>query len=133
MAYLKSFSIHTQTEGAYNITREISSAVTESGIEDGIVLIYCPHTTAGIIINENTDINVTTDMLFGLKEALPDRDEYRHSEGNSHAHIKSSVVGNQIFLFVDGGWPLFGPWQGVFFVEFDGPRERHYHVKVIEC
>ena len=133
MPFTKVLQVQTGTEGAYNITHEVRAAVSESGIEDGIALIYCPHTTAGITMTENTDPNVISDMLCGLSKSLPDRAEYKHSEGNSFAHIKSSIVGSQIFVFVDSGWPVLGPWQGIFFMEFDGPRERRYHVKVIEC
>ena len=124
--------VATVEEGAYNITDKVKAAISESGVENGIALIYCPHTTAGITITENTDDNVLTDMLFGLKESFPDRAEYKHAEGNSFAHIKSSILGNRISLIVDGGWAELGPFQAIYFIEFDGPRERRFLVKVIE-
>ncbi|OJU12820.1 MAG: hypothetical protein BGN88_14620 [Clostridiales bacterium 43-6] len=133
MSYFKEFRLHTEKEGAYNITSQISDAISESSIENGIVLIFCPHTTAGLIITENTDHAVTSDLLFGMKSAFPDHKEYKHSEGNSFAHIKSSVTGCQLTIIIDGGWHTLGPWQGIFFMEFDGPRERRYQVKIIEC
>ena len=126
------YTLKTEREGAYNITDKVKDAIAESGAESGIALIYCPHTTAGITITENTDSRVLSDMLFGLDKSLPDRPEYEHIEGNSFAHIKSSILGNQISLIVDGGWAVLGPFQAVFFFEFDGPRERHFLVKVIE-
>lgn len=134
MGYTASFTLHTGKEGVYDITREITSAITDSGIDDGVALIFCPHTTAGIIITENTDSKMPShDMMLSLSSAFPHMQEFMHSEGNSHAHIKSTVIGCEKTLIVDGGWPLLGPWQAIYFMEFDGPRERHYHVKVIEC
>ena len=133
MAFLKELIIKTEKEGAYDVTHMIIEAVTESGVEDGMAYIYCPHTTAGLIINENTDHpKMTQDMLLGFSRAFPQYQDYAHNEGNTFAHIKSSVVGNQLFLMVSGGWPLLGPWQAVYFCEFDGPRERRFHLKIIE-
>ena len=133
MSYLKEFSIHTDKEGAYNITKELSAAISESNTENGLAFVFCPHTTAGIIITENTDKNVTADFLFGLKSAFPDHKEYRHSEGNSFAHVKASVIGSQVSVIIDGGWHTMGPWQALYFIEFDGPRERKYQIKIIGC
>ncbi|MBQ2676207.1 MAG: YjbQ family protein [Clostridia bacterium] len=133
MGFIKEYTVQTKTEGAYNITKKISEAIAESGVDDGIALVFCPHTTASITITENTDEHVTQDMLLGLKKSLPDREEYTHAEGNSFAHIKSSVLGCSLVLPVAGGWPMLGPWQNIFFLEFDGPRERRFQVKVIEC
>lgn len=133
MSYLKELKLKTEDEGAYDITRQVSLAIEESGVLEGIAIIFCPHTTAAITITENTDPNVTDDMLHGIKQAFPDRPEYKHFEGNSFAHIKSSVVGVNLQLIVTGGWPLLGPFQAIYFLEFDGPRERRFVVKVIEC
>jgi len=127
------YRIKTEKEGCYNINGFIREAVTQSGVEEGMALIYCPHTTAGITITENTDPHVTSDMLLGMSRAFPDHPDYKHSEGNSFAHVRSSMMGAQMFLLVTGGWPLLGPWQAVYFCEFDGPRERHFYVKVVEC
>lgn len=133
MSYVKEFKLKTGNEGAYDITKQVSLAVEESGVLEGVAIIFCPHTTAAITITENTDPNVTADMLLGIKKAFPDRPEYKHFEGNSFAHIKSSVVGVNLQMIVTGGWPLLGPFQAIYFLEFDGPRERRFVVKVIEC
>lgn len=131
MSYMKTLELNTGKQGAYNITEELFRAISESGVEDGIALIYSPHTTTGITITENTDPKALDDLFKGIERAFPDRSEYHHNEGNSFAHIRSCMVGSQIFVFVDGGWPVLGPWQAVFFLEFDGPRRRHVQIKVI--
>lgn len=133
MSYLKEFLLKTEKEGAYDITEQVTEAIRASGVVEGIAVIFCPHTTAGITITENSDPGVTSDMLFGMSASFPDRPEYTHAEGNSFAHIRSSIMGGQIQLIVTGGWPLLGPWQALYFCEFDGPRERRYHIKVFEC
>lgn len=133
MSFLRECKLKTEQERAYNITEQITEVIRQSGVVEGVAIIFCPHTTASITITENTDENVTSDLLLGMRESFPDRPEYTHSEGNSFAHIKSSVVGCQIQLLVTGGWPVLGPWQGVFFLEYDGPRERRYSIKVFEC
>jgi secondary thiamine-phosphate synthase enzyme len=93
--------------------------------------MYCPHTTAGVTINENADPDVVKDLLYGLGEASPDRAEFRHSEGNSAAHLKASCIGSSVTLIVEKGTPLLGMWQAVYFCEFDGPRERKCHIGII--
>ena len=133
MAEPREFMIKTGKEGFYDITAQVTKAVRESGVEEGVALIFCPHTTASVTITENTDPNVGRDMLLSTGRAFPDYKDFRHSEGNSFAHVKSSVMGCEMQIIVTGGWPLFGPWQAIYFVEFDGPRERRYYVKVIEC
>jgi secondary thiamine-phosphate synthase enzyme len=129
---LQQFTLNTETEGFYNITSKIQETVTKSGIKDGLCIVYCPHTTAGITINENADHDVVTDMLLGLRKAFPDRPEFRHSEGNSSAHLKASSIGSSVTVIVSGGHLLLGTWQGIYFCEFDGPRTRKYVVRVSE-
>ncbi|GMO45700.1 MAG: secondary thiamine-phosphate synthase enzyme YjbQ [Termitinemataceae bacterium] len=129
---LQQFTLNTGTEGFYNITAKVQETVTKNGIKDGLCVVYCPHTTAGITINENADPDVVTDMLFGLRKAFPDRTEFRHSEGNSSAHLRASSVGSSVTVIVSGGRLLLGTWQGIYFCEFDGPRTRKYFVRVSE-
>jgi secondary thiamine-phosphate synthase enzyme len=114
-----------------DITEEVQSLLTKSGISEGIVTVYCPHTTAAITINENADPSVTHDILLTLSELIPQqRPGYRHSEGNSDAHCKSSFVGCSEQILIKGGRLNLGTWQGVFFCEFDGPRSRSFSVQV---
>jgi secondary thiamine-phosphate synthase enzyme len=98
-----------------------------------LCLVYCPHTTAGLTINENADPDVVRDLLLGLAEAFPDRPGFRHAEGNSAAHLKAGCLGSSVTLIVENGAPLLGTWQGVYFCEFDGPRERRFHLKIIRA
>jgi secondary thiamine-phosphate synthase enzyme len=128
---LVSHTLRTGKEGFYNITPAIGEAVRKSGVEDGLCLVYCPHTTAGLTINENADPDVVRDLLLGLAEAFPDRPGFRHAEGNSAAHLKASCLGSSVTLIVESGAPKLGVWQGVYFCEFDGPRERRYHLKIM--
>lgn len=122
-----------QTQNMVKITNSIREDILKSGIKDGIVVVYCPHTTAGITINENADPDVVRDMIYGFEKAYPTIDKnYRHFEGNSHAHLKSSTVGPSQTLILDGGELIMGIWQDVYFCEFDGPRNRTYYVKIIE-
>ena len=106
-------------------------AVSKSGVKDGIAIVYCPHTTAGITINENADPDVIYDLLIGLNKAFPDRPEFRHSEGNSAAHLKASAMGSSVTVIISDGKPLLGTWQGIYFCEFDPPRSRKFYVKVV--
>ena len=114
-----------------DITSEVHSLVSQSGISDGDAIVYCPHTTAGITINENADPSVIHDILLTLEELLPHhRRGYRHSEGNSDSHCKSSLVGcSEQILFKDKSLQL-GTWQAVFFCEFDGPRTRRVVLQI---
>ena len=115
-----------------DITSYIRNDITESGVKDGIAIIYCPHTTAGITINENADPDVVKDLIYGFEKVYPTSDSnYRHFEGNSHSHLKSSTVGASATLIIDNGSPILGRWQDVYFCEFDGPRDRTFYVKVI--
>ena len=129
---LKEFTLKTDKEGLYNITAQVAEAVKASGIKDGVAIVYCPHTTGGITINENADPDVVGDLMLGLDKAFPDRPEFRHMEGNSAAHLKSSCVGASQTIIITGGKLLLGTWQGIYFCEFDGPRTRKFYVKVME-
>ena len=114
-----------------DITSEVSVAIAKSGIETGTVIIFCPHTTAAITINENADPDVTHDILLTLEELLPQmRKGYRHAEGNSDAHVKASLIGTSEILCIQSGKPRLGTWQGVYFCEFDGPRIRKVHLTI---
>ena len=128
---LKTFELHTTRENFFNITAQVRAAIKESGVENGMCVVFCPHTTAAITINENADPDVVKDMLLGLDRAFPDRPEFRHAEGNSRAHLKSSCVGASVTVIVQDGMPLLGTWQGIYFCEFDGPRDRRFYVKVM--
>ena len=124
-------TLKTAKEGLYDITSAVRDAIKKCGTADGVCVVYCPHTTAGVTINENADPDVVKDVLFGLAQAFPDRAGFRHAEGNSAAHLKASCIGSSVTLIVKSGAPLLGAWQGVYFCEFDGPRERAFHVKII--
>jgi secondary thiamine-phosphate synthase enzyme len=105
--------------------------VAASGVAEGICVVFIPHTTAAVTINENADPDVPRDVLLALDAASPDRKEFRHSEGNSAAHTKTSLVGPSVTIIVSGGRLLLGTWQGVWFNEYDGPRTRKVHVRVL--
>lgn len=115
-----------------DITSEIQNIVKKSGVKDGICVIFVPHTTAGITINENADPDVVRDFLMEINKMVPMSDGYRHTEGNSAAHIKSSMMGFSQTVIVEESRLLLGTWQGIYFMEFDGPRIRKVHVKLIE-
>ena len=127
----REFSISTDYEGMYNITARLREVIRESGVQSGLAVVYCPHTTAGITINENADPDVQYDLVMGFDEAFPDRRAFRHGEGNSDAHLKCSTVGASETILIEDSKPLLGTWQGVYFCEFDGPRTRKYYVKVM--
>lgn len=129
---LYQFDLDTQRENFYNVTQLVKQAVRESGVKSGSCVVYCPHTTAGITINENADPDVVRDMLLGLNKAFPDQKEFRHMEGNSTAHLKSSCVGASKTVIIDHGALVLGMWQAIYFCEFDGPRHRKFYVKVME-
>ena len=128
---LFNFQLKTPKEGFVDITAEVTEAISESGVNEGICVVYCPHTTAAITINENADPDVKSDFIAGFNKVFPDFETFRHAEGNSDAHIKSSVVGASETIIVTAGRPLLGTWQGVYFCEFDGPRNRKFYVKVM--
>ncbi|MEW6446698.1 MAG: secondary thiamine-phosphate synthase enzyme YjbQ [Bacillota bacterium] len=114
-----------------DITGRVQAAVGEAGVPEGVAYLYCPHTTAGICINENYDPTVAEDILNKLEELVPVSGVYRHAEGNAAAHIKSSLVGVTHSVMVSGGKVVLGTWQGIFFCEFDGPRRRKVLMRVI--
>ena len=128
----ESFGVSTRQRcEMIDITSQVARIVAESGISDGDVIVHCPHTTAAITINENADPDVTHDMLMTLEELIPqDRRGYRHNEGNSDSHVKSSLVGCSETIIVKAGKMLLGTWQGVYFCEFDGSRSRKVCVQV---
>ena len=128
---LYQYTLKTQKEEFVSITAQVKGAIAESGVKDGICVIYSPHTTAGITINENADPDVQTDLLLAYAKAFPDRREFRHSEGNSAAHAKASAMGCSATLIIENGKPLLGIWQNIYFCEFDGPRVRKFYVKIM--
>ena len=128
---MKTFIVNTNhKEELIDITAKVRDALQELKISDGICVFFVPHTTAGVTINENSDPDVRDDIIKGLK-VIPSSG-YRHSEGNSPAHIKASLIGSSVTIIVKQGKLLLGTWQGVYFAEFDGPRKRSVWVKVIE-
>jgi len=114
-----------------DITSEIQQAITEAGIEEGICFLFCPHTTAGLVLNENWDPSVEKDVAMLLEHMVPEGLPYRHAEGNSPAHIKSVLVGTDHFIFIQRGQLQMGNWQCIFFAEFDGPRRRKVWIKAL--
>jgi len=114
-----------------DITSKVNQRIKEGGIKEGICLIFCPHTTAGITINENADPNVVRDILSSLDQLIPEDRPYLHAEGNSPAHIKSSIIGCSTMIIIEGGRLSLGTWQSLFFCEFDGPRTRSVWIKII--
>jgi secondary thiamine-phosphate synthase enzyme len=125
------YALSAQREDFYNVTPQVREAVAQSGIVNGVAVVYCPHTTAGMTINENADPDVVHDLLIGLDKAFPDRSEFRHAEGNSTAHLKASMMGSSVTVIIENGKLLLGTWQGVYFCEFDPPRGRKFYVKVM--
>lgn len=115
-----------------DITPHVKKIVKESGVKSGLCFIYVPHTTAAVTINEGADPSVVTDMVMTLNEHYPQRSDYRHMEGNSDAHIKTSLIGPSETIIIDKGQLQLGTWQAVFFCEFDGARSRNVYVKVME-
>ncbi len=114
-----------------DITSDIKSLVNKSKIKEGIVCVFVPHTTAAITINENADPTVVEDMIKELNKIVPFEDNYKHLEGNSAAHIKTSLVGSSENIIVKNNELLLGTWQGIYFAEFDGPRKRTIYVKIL--
>jgi len=128
---LREFSVSTDArEGLYDITDRVSAVVTESCASSELCVVYTPHTTAAVTINESADPDVAKDIISGLSRIVPE-DGFAHAEGNSPAHIKSSVVGCSETLMVEGGRLRLGTWQGIFFCEFDGPRTRKVFVQLL--
>jgi secondary thiamine-phosphate synthase enzyme len=122
------YSLKTSTVDFIDITPSVREAAAKSGVTDGMAVIYCPHTTAGITINENADPDVVRDVLLGLDRAFPDRREFRHSDGNSAAHLKASAVGSSAAVVIDKGRLLLGTWRGVYFCEVYSLVSRRFAV-----
>lgn len=120
-----------QTVEFTDITGEVQHIVEASGVKDGICHIYIPHTTAGVTVNEHADPSVVKDICMALERIVSRKDNYRHSEGNSPAHIKASLFGSSQTVFIEKGKLVLGTWQGIFFCEFDGPRDRTVLVKAM--
>lgn len=115
-----------------DITAKVKDKIQQSGIKSGIAIVYVPHTTAGVTINEAADPSVVDDINTKLSKLVPVNENYKHAEGNSDAHIKTTLVGSSIHIIIADGKPVLGTWQGVFFCEFDGPRRRKVHIKVAQ-
>jgi len=113
-----------EREEFIDITARVREAVHQMGLTEGVITVYVPHTTAAVTINENADPDVVHDVLYALDKAFPNDHRFRHTEGNSTAHIKSSVIGTSVQVIVHQGRLVLGTWQGIYFCEFDGPRHR---------
>jgi secondary thiamine-phosphate synthase enzyme len=126
-------TIKTRNRGEMlEVTDRVQRHVTAGRIEDGMAIVYVPHTTAAVTINENADPDVTHDMIAKLGEMIPKEESYyRHGEGNSDSHVKTSLVGNSVTVLIEGGKLILGTWQGVQFCEFDGPRTRSFLIKLV--
>jgi secondary thiamine-phosphate synthase enzyme len=122
----------TRREEMIDITSLVRGAVKKSGIQSGVAWVYVPHTTAGVTIQENADPTVKSDLLAHIARLIPKDGGFQHAEGNADAHIKSSLVGASQAVFIENGKLLLGTWQGIYFCEFDGPRERKVQVKVLQ-
>jgi secondary thiamine-phosphate synthase enzyme len=132
MTTLSDFSVRTGGKTDWiNITPEVQKIAAASGVREGICVVFVPHTTAAVTINENADPDVPHDVNLALNTISPDRREFLHGEGNSAAHTKSSLIGPSLTLIVTGGRLLFGTWQGIWFNEYDGPRTRKVYVRVL--
>jgi secondary thiamine-phosphate synthase enzyme len=130
---IQTFQVRTSAQTEFiDITRSVQEAVKKTEIEDGFCIVFIPHTTAAVTINENADPSVVHDMVMALNKIVLFQDQYRHLEGNSPAHIKASLVGCSETVFVESGKLVLGTWQGIFFCEFDGPRNRKVHVRVVK-
>jgi secondary thiamine-phosphate synthase enzyme len=129
---LKTLTVRTSTRNEMiDVTDRIAELVRQQKLREGMVIAYVPHTTAAVTINENADPDVQADMLKKLSALIPQREGYAHAEGNSDSHVKMSLVGNSATVLVEEGELVLGRWQGIYFCEFDGPREREMHVKVV--
>ena len=130
---MKKLSVNTRGRTQFvDITSQVADAVQESGLADGIVTVFCPHTTAGLSLNENADPDVLTDIDKILDKAVPWSGGYAHGEGNSAAHVKASMMGSSVQIIVENGVMQLGTWQAIYFCEFDGPRGRKVWVKCLK-
>lgn len=114
-----------------DVTSRVQQTITESGVNEGICFVFCPHTTAGIVLNENWDPSVEHDIAMALEHMIPEDISFTHREGNSRAHIKSVLLGSDHFIFIRNGQLEIGQWQGIFLAEFDGPRHRTIWIKTV--
>jgi secondary thiamine-phosphate synthase enzyme len=132
MTLLSTFNVRTSSRNGWlNISDEVRKAVAASGVREGICVVFIPHTTAAVTVNENADPDVARDVGLALDLISPDRREFRHAEGNSAAHTKTSLVGPSVTLVVSEGSLLLGTWQGIWLNEYDGPRARKIYVRVL--
>ena len=133
MSSVYTFGVRTgQASAMIDITSKVQDIIEDSGVKNGICIVFIPHTTAAVTKNENADPDVVRDFLMEMNKIVPFSDGYRHMEGNSAAHIKSSMMGFSETIIIEDGRLLLGTWQGIYFTEFDGPRIRKVHVKIIE-
>lgn len=133
MTEIQTLTVKTRArEELVDITAKVREAIASAGVANGVAYIYCPHTSAGLTIQESADPDVARDIDATLRRLVPRDDGYRHTEGNSDAHVKAALVGCSQIVPLAGGRPLLGTWQGIFFCEFDGPRTRTVLVKVLE-
>ena len=134
MAHLYEHNIKThKPQQMIKITNDVREDLEKSGVKEGIAVVFSTHTTAGFTINENADPDVVRDMLYGFEKSFPTEDKkYQHLEGNSHAHIKTTLCGPSQTLIIHEGKILFGIWQDIYFCDFDGPRNRTFYVKILE-
>ena len=121
----------TKRNDFVDITSKVEQIVAKEDLKSGVCVVFCPHTTAGLTINENADPAVKKDILAHLAEMVPEDKRYMHMEGNSDAHIKASMMGFSLNIMVDSGSLVLGTWQGIYFCEFDGPRSRKVYIKTI--
>ncbi len=129
---INEFKLNTTSRVQFlDITLSVKNIIRRSGVSDGLAIVYTPHTTAGVTINEAADPSVVSDIINKLNELVPKNGNYRHAEGNSDSHIKASLMGSSVNVLVSGEEPVLGVWQGIFFCEFDGPRTRKVIVKIV--
>lgn len=129
---LMEYQLKTSHQELISITHLARQSVQASGVADGICMVFSPHTTAGITINENADPDVVHDLLLALDHAFPTRPEFLHCEGNSAAHMKASTMGSSACIPIQNGQLILGRWQGIYFCEFDGPRTRTVYIQIIK-
>lgn len=134
---MRADSLHTEAvktasrSQMIDVTDRVQRLVASAQVQDGMAIVFVPHTTAAITINENADPDVKSDMLKKLETLVPKHEQYyRHNEGNSDSHVKTSLVGNSVLVLIENGQLVLGTWQGIYFCEFDGPRSREMHVKI---
>ena len=126
------FDVKTKSAVEFvDITAQVRKSIKSSKVRSGLCTVFVPHTTAGVTINENADPSVKSDMIMEMNKIVPFQDGYQHGEGNSAAHIKSSLFGPSVTILVEDNEPVLGTWQGIYFCEFDGPRRRRCHIQII--